>query len=248
MEALNEASLIGMPAEVIRNMMSFMTVSQILNLCETSKQFNQFCNDENFWMEKLKANFGINAPVPGKTWKQSYIDVATNTIRKINIVSTVGFLGERWVSLEDVVMDVAREVGKERGIEPRFVSIIYSSGMIFGVWEGKITSDFETKEGQFFSDFDFTMISTLVIADVDSFYIRVERNDQVAWIPETASLRYLISWIRAYYPNATYFYLPSFGGAVYSTADNPFNDSVKAIDWLDQKSFAWESSLIRVGT
>lgn len=62
-----------LPGEIFYgNMMFYMSVPDIRNLCTTSKGFNMLCNDDIFWKMYYKTHYGdVNSKLPKryKSWK-----------------------------------------------------------------------------------------------------------------------------------------------------------------------------------
>lgn len=79
------------PHEIISDLALSLDINNIINLCKTSKRFNDvICNNNLFWKNKVEHDYGpITFDVTD--WKLFYINFSTIWLMGINTVSNVDF-------------------------------------------------------------------------------------------------------------------------------------------------------------
>lgn len=68
------ASLIGLPDEVLRNIMLNLQVIDIIHVCKTCRRLKVLLDDQSFWHELYKRDFSdVSCVLDIKDWKELYI-------------------------------------------------------------------------------------------------------------------------------------------------------------------------------
>ena len=66
-----------------------LNINEIASLCRTDKRFNTVCKRESFWRNKVTSQYGVDNPLPGKTWRDT---------ARIFFQSDMINLGKEWVN------------------------------------------------------------------------------------------------------------------------------------------------------
>jgi|SRR5205085_5767416 len=73
----------NLPPEVVSSFLPFMSINDILSLCETSPQFSYLCQDESVWKMLTIRDFKDFYPRQKGDWKKTY-QYYYNKVREIN--------------------------------------------------------------------------------------------------------------------------------------------------------------------
>lgn len=108
-----------LPKDLIIIIASNMRLTDISNFCLTSKQFNQLiCNNENFWIQKVKLDFKNAKPKPDNlTWKTYYRELAGLVQNELDFAQLMPdvMLAIRNLPPEEQ-MDAINELRREAGL------------------------------------------------------------------------------------------------------------------------------------
>ena len=74
------------PSYVLYDQLSGLPLQDILNLCQVNSQYNQICNDNNFWGLKIQREFpGVNLNEVNVPLRDLYINLYTENRKSIKI-------------------------------------------------------------------------------------------------------------------------------------------------------------------
>src|SRR5438477_13023047 len=66
-------NILNLPPEISFSFLPFMSVEDILSLCETNVQFSYLCQDESVWKMLTLRDFQVLQPKKMNTWKDTYL-------------------------------------------------------------------------------------------------------------------------------------------------------------------------------
>jgi hypothetical protein len=77
----------------------FLPAESILNMCQVGKIFADICNDDNFWMNKLRYDYPeyFNLKTAEMSWKQTYLDLAKDKIKPFPLYFRGNLLAYIWL-------------------------------------------------------------------------------------------------------------------------------------------------------
>lgn len=56
-----------------RNILLYLSFNDLKRACQTNKVFYQICQDDSFWQDKYRHDFGSTPPLNGETYKSLYL-------------------------------------------------------------------------------------------------------------------------------------------------------------------------------
>lgn len=74
-----------LPFELNYELLYFLPIESILNICQVSQTFAVICNDDMFWMNKLNYDYPGYVKPLNVTWRHSYLELARGIIRSFPI-------------------------------------------------------------------------------------------------------------------------------------------------------------------
>ena len=76
-----------LPPEVVTQFLLRLSLKDLINYCLTSKTANSYCQNDAFWRDKYKYDFGLPLPVleEGEKWIEIYKERATSKNSPISV-------------------------------------------------------------------------------------------------------------------------------------------------------------------
>lgn len=88
-----------LPSELNYEFLYFLPVDSILNMCQVNVTFAHICNDEIFWLNKLRYDYPkfFNFKPAEISWKQAYFDLVKGRTKEFPVYFKGKLLANVWI-------------------------------------------------------------------------------------------------------------------------------------------------------
>lgn len=114
-----------LPTENLDQIFLFMDIAAMLNLCSTSKEFDQFCQNDTLWMIKMKQDYGVVVKPEGFTWRRTYFEAAKDRLRQVDVSVGGQIRGQIWYSVNQSIATVITEAIKRYPNGYRYAYLVF---------------------------------------------------------------------------------------------------------------------------
>ncbi len=105
-------SLISLPQELVHELLLAMDTAVLLNFCNTNREFQNLCNNEFFWQQKVQ-QLGPSAQKPNNlSWKQYFINLTNFKTIPIYISQQPRPVAQLYISYDDTISKLVEEANK----------------------------------------------------------------------------------------------------------------------------------------
>jgi hypothetical protein len=93
------SSITLFPSELNFELFYFLPAEAILNMCQVSTVFSNICNNDVFWMNKLRYDYPeyFNLKPTEVTWRQAYLDLSKGKIKSFPVYYRGNLLYNIWL-------------------------------------------------------------------------------------------------------------------------------------------------------
>jgi len=99
----------SIPNEQLLPILVSLNVADLLNFCQTNKQFREFCQSDYLWQQKTFMEYDISDKPADISWKQYYIRLSLKNIKNIDVFYKDSKIGSIWIEKTDTIGKIKRK-------------------------------------------------------------------------------------------------------------------------------------------